>query len=133
MTERRTHAGEQHPEEWRRDLNPDPNAGVNYGAPSDLEQGARVAYDIKEFHDLFPNLSAEELRDIPVLAPGMRLEQGATYIDLSTPDPHEFTATGDLEAGPGNWFVPKSEVPYQTWNKLIGVKNPERLGEADED
>ena len=35
-------------------------------------------------------------------------------------------------AGPANWYVPKTEVDYQLWNRLIGVHNPERLGLAGE-
>jgi hypothetical protein len=133
MQEKSFHAGEQHPEEWRRDLNPDANAGVNYGqSGQDAVQDARTGYDIKELHDALPDFSSDELKQIVVLPAGTRLLQGATYIDLRTPDRREFKATGDMEAGPGNWMVPKSEVDYQTWNKLIGVTNPERIGEADD-
>jgi hypothetical protein len=28
--------------------------------------------------------------------------------------------------------VPKSEVDYQLWNRLIGIDNPERLGDVDD-
>src|ERR671924_21367 len=63
---------------------------------------------------------------------GPRLEQGATYVDLQDEGLEEFSATGDMEAGPGNWYVPKSEVDYQLWNRLIGLEDPERLGRADE-
>ena len=133
MTDRTPHAGEQHPEEWRRDLNPDANAGQNYGrAGSTSDQDVRTAYDITELQNVLGEFNDEELKGIPVLAQGTRLRQGATYVDLQTPDRQEFTATGDIEAGRDNWFVPKSEVDYQVWNRLIGVTNPERLGEADE-
>jgi len=27
-----------------------------------------------------------------------------------------------------DWIVPKSEVDYQLWNKLVGVTNPARTG-----
>ncbi len=134
MTDRSPMPGEQHPEEWRQDLNPDANAGQNYGrAGAHTEQPMRTAYDIKELHDAIAGVSDEELKDVPVLVEGTRLRQGATYIDLQTPDRQEFTATGNIEAGRDNWFVPKSEVDYQIWNKLIGVTNPERRGEASED
>ena len=33
---------------------------------------------------------------------------------------------------PGQWIVPKHGVDYQLWNRLIGVDNPERTGEASE-
>ena len=63
---------------------------------------------------------------------GSRLEQGATYVDLQDPQLREIKAMGNMEAGPNNWYVPKSEVDYQLWNRLIGITNPERLGDADE-
>jgi hypothetical protein len=31
-----------------------------------------------------------------------------------------------------NGYVPKSEVDYILWNRLISVDDPERLDEADE-
>jgi len=67
-----------------------------------------------------------------VLPQGSRLEQGAKYIDLKDPERKEFTAMGSMEAGSDNWYVPKTEVDYQLWNRLTGVQNPERLGEANE-
>ena len=134
MTDNRTsHAGEQHPEEWRRDLNPDPMAGQNYnGLGTEAERTVRTAADVKDLHRALDDFSDDELEGIPILAPGSRLQQGATYIDLATPDRREFKATGNIEAGRDNWFVPKDLVDYQVWNKLIGVTNPERLGEASE-
>jgi hypothetical protein len=132
MVEKESHAGEQHPEEWRQDLNPDANAGQNYGSAGDARLEAATAYDIKELHNALDGFTADELKRILVLPAGSRLQQGATYIDLSTPDRNEFKAMGNVEAGPGNWFVPKSEVDYQVWNRLIGVTNPERTGEADD-
>ena len=43
----------------------------------------------------------------------------------------EFTALGSMEAGTDDWYVAKDAVDYQLWNRLIGIENPERLGEAD--
>jgi hypothetical protein len=37
-----------------------------------------------------------------------------------------------MQAGANDRYVPKSEVDYQLWNRLIGIDNPERLGEADD-
>jgi hypothetical protein len=51
-----------------------------------------------------------------------------TYIDLIAATPREFTATGSMEAGRGHRYVPKSEVPYELCNRLIGVKNVIRTG-----
>ena len=67
---------------------------------------------------------SELASQIPVLPQGSRLEQGATYIDLNNLERGEFTATGDMEAGPDNWYVPKTEVPYEIWNGLVGLKGP---------
>jgi len=57
---------------------------------------------------------------VPLLAAGERLQQGATYIDLTQERPEEFTARGDMAALPGNAYVPKDRVPYEIWNRLIG-------------
>jgi hypothetical protein len=121
--------GEQHPDEWRGDLNPNRLAGQNTGPDSAAdEKSARTAHELKDVHRRLSGFSDDLLKQIPVLAPGTRLEQGATYVDLNDPDTREFTATGDMEAGPTNRYVPKSEVDYQLWNRLIGVDNPERVG-----
>ena len=125
--------GQQHPEQWRRDLNPNAMAGQNLGLDNPHpEQSARTAYDLKEVHDSLRDLTDDGLKQIPVLPLGTRLEQGATYIDLRDPHRREFTATGDMEAGPDNWYVPKDSVDYQLWNRLRRVEEPERLYQVDE-
>jgi hypothetical protein len=132
MTERRVEPGEQHPEEWRADLNPEGMAGVNHGQMgARSEQDAPTAADIDELHQRLEGFTSDELQQIPVLAAGTRLKQGATYIDLRDNQPEEFTATAEMSAGTDNWYVPKSEVGYQLWNRLIGVQQPERRGEGD--
>jgi hypothetical protein len=65
-----------------------------------------------------------DLKQVPVLAAGERLQQGATYIDLQEDQPAEFTARGDMAALPGNAYVPKDRVPYEIWNRLIGEEKP---------
>ncbi|MDQ4075566.1 MAG: hypothetical protein M3220_04880 [Chloroflexota bacterium] len=131
--QRRFHEGEQHPEEWREDLNPDNMAGMNYDLEGpNPEIDAPTAFEKKELHEKLEGYNDDELRRIPILPEGSRLEQGATYIDLKEDEPHEFNAMAGMEAGPDNWYVPKDKVGYQLWNRLIGVENPERIGEADE-
>jgi hypothetical protein len=133
MPDKNWRPGEQHPEPWRKDLNPNAMAGQNVGlAGPHPETDASTAYDVKAAHRWLHDLTDDELKQIPILPRGSRLEQGATYIDLRDPEPREFMATGDIQAGPGNWYVPKSAVDYQLWNRLIGVEHPERLGLADE-
>jgi len=120
-----THTGAQHPEQWRKDLNPHAMAGQNLGA---TRLQAPTAYDLKAAHRQFSDFSDEELKRIHILPAETRLEQGATYFDMENPTRGEFTARGDMEAGPDDWYVAKSDVDYQLWNRLIGVTHPERLG-----
>ncbi len=96
------------------------------------EQGARSAYDAKNVHRALADFPDDELKQIPVLPAGTRLDQGATYFDLHHPEAGEITARGDQDAGADNWFVPKRAVEARLWNRLIGVTNPERRGEASE-
>lgn len=122
---------QRHPDDWQRDLNPDYMAGQNIGAASDREeQGLPSAYDFKNLHRAFSGLRDDELKQIPVLPVGSRLQQGATYIDLSEGTPKEFRAIGDVIADRGNFFVPKDQVPYPIWNRLIGEEKP---GQATDD
>jgi hypothetical protein len=123
----------KHPEQYRQDLNPNAMAGQNIGvAGSHSEKSSRTAYDIKPLHSRLQHLLDDDLKQIRVLPEGARLEQGATYIDLNDLDRGEFTATGDMEAGRDNYYVPKTEVHYLLWNLLIGVDNPDRLGTSRE-
>ena len=125
--------GEQHPERWRADLNPEPKGGQNVAAEVDRpEEGARTAYDHKDVHARMRELDDDMLRGIPILPEGSRLEQGAVYVDLNALDAGEVKARGDMVAGPANLFVPKASVDHYTWNWLIGVRNPERLGIGSE-
>jgi len=67
------------------------------------------------------------LQRVPVLKSGTRLEQGATYINLKDPARKEFTGMAHDSVDEGDYLVPKSEVGYDLWNRLIGVENPDRL------
>jgi hypothetical protein len=123
--------GEQHPDEWRGDMNPDRLAGQNVGpASAQHEKEARTAYDIKDLHDRLHGFPDDMLKQIPVLHPGTRLKQGSVYVDLNDPNATEIRATGDMEAGPENYYVPKSEVDHFTWNRLLDIRTPERVGDA---
>lgn len=123
----------KHPEEYRQDLNPNAMAGQNIGRDeTQPEKNARTAYDLKPAHRRLADFTDDFLKQITVLHEGSRLQQGATYIDLNDLDRGEFTATGDMQAGPDTWYVPKTEVHYQIWNRLIGVTDPERTGLGNE-
>lgn len=117
-------AERKHPGEWEDDLSPDRMAGQNIGIPHELP----TAHDHKELHGMLSDFTSDELREIPVVRPGERLHQGATYLDLSGSEGarREFTATGGMQAEEGELLVPKSEVPYTLWNRLRGIDDPKR-------
>lgn len=90
-----------------------------------------TAFDVKDIHRaLGKAFRDDELKAIPIVPTGSRLTQGKTYIDLVSWPGVEFTANADLVAGQGNHFVPKDEVDYRLWNRLIGVDDPARLDES---
>lgn len=123
----------KHPEQYRKDLNPDAMAGQNIGLPdTDPSKLGRSAYDLKAVHNLLSNFSDDDLKRIRVLPEGARLAQGATYIDLNNLDLGEFTATGDIVAGRDQWYVAKQDLDYNLWNLLRGIDTPERTGEIKE-
>jgi hypothetical protein len=111
---------ENHPREAEEDLNPSHMAGQNIGEPGDREARSVTAYDVKELHRSLSRYSDDELKQIPVLTEGSRLQQGATYIDLAEPRPTEFRVNGGVTIGRAQLIVPKDRVPYSLWNKLIG-------------
>ena len=124
------HPSDQEPDQWQKDLNPNPMAGQNHGVETTQEDVYDLtAYDLEELHDRLSDFTNQELQQIPVLKPGTRLQQGATYINLNDPLPQEFTGMGDMSAEDSNYIVPKSNVDYQLWNRLLGVENTERTGE----
>jgi len=129
--DRRVLPGDQHPDRYRHDLNPDPMAGQNHGLHSSGEMGPS-AYDVKDVHRTWRDFSNADLKQIPVLSEGTRLQQGAVYFDLNDPNRGEIKALGNMEAGHANRYVAKNAVPYDLWNALIGVDNPARLDVADE-
>jgi hypothetical protein len=134
-------AGEQHPTDWK-DIPPEWDQDLHpSGAPGqsqevgELETGkfGLTAAEIKELQQgPLRELTDEQLKEIPVLPVGSRLRQGATYLDLNEPRRRPFTAMGGMVAGENNYYVPKDNIDYTLWNRLIGVTDPERLDIADE-
>lgn len=114
-------ANTNHPPEWRQDLNPNHLSGQNIGQVSDARVNAEwTAFHLRKRGLDLGGVNDEELKQVPVLAEGERLHQGATYVDLRHQPIEEFTARGDMEAGSDNAYVPKDRVPYEIWNRLIG-------------
>lgn len=113
--------GRQHPEEWRRDLNPDAMAGQNVGLPETDHLQYRTAYDDKSLHDRWQEVPDDVLKNLVLVPRGTRLKQGATYFDMAHPERGEFTAMGDEAAETGQRLIAKSDIGYDTWNLVVGV------------
>ncbi len=130
MTQRVYDPTDKHPPEYQADMNPAAAAGINYGGvgPHPERDDPRTAFDAREVHRLLDGFSDDQLKQLPIMPAGSRLEQDATYIDLADPSRREFRATSGMEARPGQFLVPKSEVDYQLWNRLRGVTDPARTG-----
>jgi hypothetical protein len=114
---------------YHEDLVPDNLAGENHGQGIALEAGLS-AYDVKELHDKLGDLTDDELKNVPIVPIGSRLEQGATYLDLAHLEQDPFVATGGMIAGEGHYYVAKKATGYILWNRLNQVSNPARLDES---
>jgi hypothetical protein len=122
---------QKHPEEWSDDLNPDRMEGQNIGPsskPSNLR--AYTAADIAVLADRLDNFSRDELSQIPIVPTGTKLKQGAVYLDIRIPAPVPFTATAGVKATDLNYYVPKAEIPYELWDRLVEALCPASIGEA---
>src|SRR4051812_48286276 len=102
MTQRVYDPSDKHPPGALHDLNPEPAAGINYGrvGPHPEKDDPRTAYDVKEAHRLLHDFTDDQLKQLPIMPPGSRLEQDATYIDLADPDRKEFTGMSGMHAEP---------------------------------
>ncbi len=119
----------RHPEAYQREMNPDAAAGQDDGltGPHPEKNNPRTAYDEKEAHRQLVDWQDDELKQVPLLPAGARLEQGAIYVNLRDPARREFTATGEMQVPIDGLYVPKSEVDYRTWNRLLGNRTPEKI------
>jgi hypothetical protein len=117
---------------FQQDLNPNTMAGQNIGATGrHAEKRSRTAKDVKPVHARFQDWSDADLAQVPILPAGARLEQNATYLNLAAVNPTEITATGGMTASEGDLYVAKSDVPYQLWNRLLGIRDVVRTGVAE--
>lgn len=118
MTQNIYHPEDKHPPEYQKDLAPDASKGLNFGLEG-RNFPTRVASEIKKLTEMLTDFTTDELRQIPVLCAGARLETQATYVNLANPYPHEIQALGDEDVGPDDLYVAKKDVPYQLWNRLV--------------
>jgi hypothetical protein len=118
-------AHQRHPDPWQHDLNPDHLAGQNIGpASEDLASPHATAFHLRKRGHVLGRLDDEELKQVPLVPEGSRLQQGATYVNLTDQSLQEFTATAEITASPGDAYAPKDRVPYEIWNRLIGEPKP---------
>ncbi|HZO88075.1 MAG TPA: hypothetical protein VFB38_07010 [Chthonomonadaceae bacterium] len=94
---------------------------------------SRTAYDIKEMHAALPNLADDVLRRIPILEPGTRLQEGATYFNLRHPERGEFTGMNNMTVSDQDWIIAKEYIDFELWNQLTGEQNQYRLGRFAEE
>jgi hypothetical protein len=120
-------------DEFQEDLHPEFEAGVNAGPRRSQQLEILIsAADIKQVYEWLPDFTDADLKQILVLPLGERLQQGAVYLDLADPTRRPFTAMGGEVADLDHYYVPKDEVDYVLWNRLIGVTNRARLDRADD-
>ena len=118
---------QKHPDRWQNDLNPNRLQGQNVGPHTVEGSRPRTAADIKELTRAL-ELRTDELKDIPIVPTGNRLEQGAIYLDLRNPAQGPFQATAEMVAREENLHAPKAEIPYELWNRLVSIlcRDPNR-------
>lgn len=117
--------GYQQPTQWVYDLNDEGKPRMNgLNPPKNESDPDRTLADIKDAVRRLSHLSSQELRRVPVLPLGTRLEENAAYLNLAWPERGVLVATGGEVAGPDDWLVPKARVDYGLWNKLRGVDHP---------
>jgi hypothetical protein len=105
---------QKHPAPWEHDLNPHHLEGQNIGVAA----SAHYAADVKLLTRTLDGFTLDELRQIPVLLPGARLEQGGTYLDVTDPKRPVYNTTAEWHVPWGHYFVPKAGVHYELWNRL---------------
>jgi hypothetical protein len=120
----------KHPDEWEKDLNPTHMQGQNVGPHSLQDFNPRTAADEKELTRSLAGFRKDELEQIPLVPPGVRLEQGAVYLDLRNPNSAPMVATGEMIAEEGELYTLKSEVPYEYWNSLLAARSGTSNSEA---
>jgi hypothetical protein len=107
-----------------------PVRNFDHADPPEESIHPRTAYDVIEAHRQLVEWTDDELRQIPLLPAGSRLEPGATYVDLRDPARREFIATGEMQVPIDGLYVPRNEVDSRHWHRLLGVRIPEGVGHA---
>jgi hypothetical protein len=100
-------------DDFAADLGTEPSAGGHVDEST-------LASDDKALRAGLPDLDADDLKRLSVLATGTRLDQGSTYVDLNALGRGPFKAMGDQSAGEGNRYVAKRDTDHEMWDRLVG-------------
>ncbi len=115
--------------DFDNDLHPHNRSGQN-DSP-DRNEG-RSAYLLKEnestMHPRLQMLPVQELKQIPVLDTGTRLQEGAAYLDLRNLDSGAFQGMNNREVGPDDLFTAKSHLDHEQFAYLTGATTVAQLG-----
>lgn len=103
-------------DDFAADIAPETTQGTLGGH---ADQSAPATGD-KALRTRLTMLDADELARLAVIEPGVRLEQGGTYLDLDDPDRGPFKAIGSQVATQDNRYVAKRDVDHELWNRLVG-------------
>jgi len=79
----------------------------------------RTALDVRHEHRVLHDMSADLLRQIPLVSDGASLARRGEYLDLHDPAKASFRALGDETVRPGQRVVARSEVPAEAWRALL--------------
>jgi hypothetical protein len=109
------------------DIPIDPGRADSRPAPDPTQESSRTAYDVQEARRQLVEWTDEELKQVPLLPIGTRLDEGATYVDLRDPARREFTGTAEMQVPTEGLYVPKSEVDHRTWVRLLGLRTADRI------
>ncbi|MGF1459752.1 MAG: hypothetical protein ACFBSG_12080 [Leptolyngbyaceae cyanobacterium] len=117
----------QNRDQYDQDLNPNPTAGFNVGQEGEKPgRFERTAADIEQLRSQLTGWSEADLQRIPVLKSGARLEQGATYVNLQDATRQAYTGMANDSVAADDYIVPKAEVAYDLWNRLVDTSETSR-------
>ena len=119
-TERKPQEEKKHSERRKPELNSNRMQGPNIGSHHVQDHNPRTAADLKELTQTLSEFHNDELKDIPIVPTGTRLEQGNVYLDLRNPS-RTVQATAGMIAQEENLFVPKAAIPSVIWNRLLAI------------
>ena len=115
--------------DFDNDLHPHNRAGQNNS--TDRNEG-RTAFILKEnestLHARLQKLPDQELKQIPLLDTGTRLQEGAAYLDLRNLDGGAFQGMNNREVGAGDAFTSKSHLDHEQFAYLTGATTVAQLG-----